>query len=205
METAASNRILTIPNVVSFIRLLGVGAFWWVLIVDDNIVLAAWLVFAIGWTDWIDGYLARKLNQVSNLGKALDPVADRLMIVSAVVGGLIAGVVPAVIAIPLLVREAIMGLLTVYLASRGGGTLQVRYLGKAATFALYGAIPAFYLAAAEFLESLMSGLAWFFGVLGLILYWYVMVEYIGDIRTALLRVESPHQSDAITEENDVGT
>jgi cardiolipin synthase len=205
VETAASNRILTVPNLVSFVRLLGVGVFWWVLIVDDNIVLSAWLIFAIGWTDWIDGYLARKLNQVSNLGKALDPVADRVMIVSAVVGGMIAGVVPAVIGLPLLIREVIMGLLTLYLAARGGGTLEVRYLGKAATFALYGAIPAFYLAAAGFLEGLMWVLAWFFGILGLILYWYVMVEYIGDIRTALPGVESPHKSDAITEENDVGT
>lgn len=205
MEPAASNRILTVPNLISFARLLGVGVFWWVLIVEDNIAHSAWLIFIIGWTDWIDGYLARKLNQVSKLGKALDPIADRLMIVSAVVGGLIAGVVPPVIAIPLLIREAIMGVLTLYLASRGGGTLEVRYLGKAATFALYGAIPAFYLLAAGFLESLMSVLAWFFGILGLILYWYVMVEYIGDIRTALAGVESPHQTAAITEENDAGT
>jgi cardiolipin synthase len=190
---------------VSFVRLLGVGVFWWVLIVEDDIALSAWLIFAIGWTDWIDGYLARKLNQVSKLGKALDPIADRLMIVSAVVGGMIAGVVPPVIALPLLIREGIMGILTLYLASRGGGTLEVRYLGKAATFALYGAIPAFYLAAAGFLEGLMLVLAWFFGILGLVLYWYVMVEYVGDIRTALARVESPHQTAAITEENDVGT
>jgi cardiolipin synthase len=190
---------------VSFVRLLGVGVFWWVLIVEDDIALSAWLIFAIGWTDWIDGYLARKLNQVSKLGKALDPIADRLMIVSAVVGGMIAGVVPPVIALPLLIREGIMGILTLYLASRGGGTLEVRYLGKAATFALYGAIPAFYLAAAGFLEGPMLVLAWFFGILGLVLYWYVMVEYVGDIRTALARVESPHQTAAITEENDVGT
>ncbi|MEX1092969.1 MAG: CDP-alcohol phosphatidyltransferase family protein, partial [Acidimicrobiia bacterium] len=95
MERTASDRILTLPNAVSFARLLGVGVFWWVLVVDDNIALAAWLIFIIGWTDWIDGYLARKLDQVTKLGKALDPVADRLMIVSAVVGGLVVGVVPA--------------------------------------------------------------------------------------------------------------
>jgi cardiolipin synthase (CMP-forming) len=191
--------------VISFTRLLGVGLFWWVLLVDDNIALAAWLIFTIGWTDWIDGYLARKLDQVTNLGKALDPVADRLMIVSSVVGGLIAGVVPPVIAIPLLIREALMGILTLYLMSRGGGTLDVRYLGKTATFFLYGAIPAFYLAAAGFLEGLMLALAWFFGVLGLILYWYVLVEYIGDIRTALPGVKSPHAPDGQTEENDAGS
>ena len=89
-----SDRILTIPNLVSFARLLGVGWFWWALVAQDDIVLAAWLIFFIGWTDWIDGYLARRLNQVSELGKILDPVADRLMIISAVVGGLVVGVVP---------------------------------------------------------------------------------------------------------------
>jgi len=199
VERTASDRILTLPNAVSFARLLGVGVFWWVLVVDDNIALAAWLIFIIGWTDWIDGFLARKLDQVTKLGKALDPVADRVMIVSAVVGGLIVGVVPAVIAIPLLVREALMGGLTLYLAVRGGGTLEVRYLGKAATFALYGAIPAFYLAAAGFLEGLMLVLAWFFGVLGLILYWYVLVEYVGDVRSALPDVKSLHEPDGFTQ------
>lgn len=173
--------------------------------VDDNIALAAWLIFIIGWTDWIDGYLARKLDQVTKLGKALDPVADRVMIVSAVVGGLVAGVVPPAIAIPLLVREALMGLLTLYLMSRGGGTLDVRYLGKAATFFLYGAIPAFYLAAAGFFENWLLAIAWFFGVLGLVLYWYVLVEYIGDVRTALPGVKSPHEPDGLTEENDAGS
>ena len=205
MEPTPSDRILTLPNAVSFARLLGVGVFWWVLVAEDNIALAAWLIFIIGWTDWIDGFLARRLNQVTKLGKALDPVADRLMIVSAVVGGLVTGVVPAIIAVPLLVREALMGLLTVYLAMRGGGTLEVRYLGKAATFALYGAIPAFYLAAAGFLEDLMLVLAWFFGILGLMLYWYVLVEYVGDVRTALPDVKSLHEPDGLTKENDAGS
>jgi len=205
VERTASDRILTLPNAVSFARLLGVGLFWWVLVVDDNIALAAWLIFIIGWTDWIDGYLARKLDQVTKLGKALDPVADRLMIVSAVVGGLIVGVVPPIIAIPLLVREVLMGVLTAVLAYRGGGTLDVRYLGKVATFALYGAIPAFYLAAAGFREPLMLVLAWFFGFLGLVLYWYVLVEYVGDVRSALPNVESLHEPDGFSKENDAGS
>ncbi|MGH3668802.1 MAG: CDP-alcohol phosphatidyltransferase family protein, partial [Acidimicrobiia bacterium] len=63
-DTAASNRILTIPNLVSFVRLLGIPVFWWALLVEDNVALAAWLIFIIGWTDWIDGYLARRLGQV---------------------------------------------------------------------------------------------------------------------------------------------
>lgn len=190
-EAVAANRVLTIPNLVSFVRLLAVGLFWWVLLVQDDIALAAWLVFTIGWTDWIDGYLARRLNQVSELGKVLDPVADRLMIASAVIGGLIVGVVPVVVGVLLIVREVVVGLLALYLAARGGGTIEVRYYGKLATFLLYGAIPGFYLAAAGFLEWLLLPAAWVAAVIGLALYWYVALLYLGDTRRRLAALKSP--------------
>jgi cardiolipin synthase (CMP-forming) len=189
-DTAPSKRILTVPNLVSFVRLLGIPLFWWVLLVDDNVALAAWLIFIIGWTDWIDGYLARRLGQVSELGKILDPVADRLMIGSAVIGGLMAGVLPAWFGWGLIAREALVGAVALNLAARGGGTVEVRFMGKAATFALYGAIPAFYLAAAGFLEGLMWPVAWFLGIIGLVLYWYVAFLYIGDSRATLAALES---------------
>lgn len=190
-EAVASNRILTIPNLVSFARLLSVGLFWWVLLVQDEIAIAAWLVFIIGWTDWIDGYLARRLDQVSKLGTVLDPVADRLMIASAVIGGLIVGVLPVFIGVLLIVREVLVALLAAYLGARGGGTIDVRYLGKLATFLLYGAIPGFYLAAAGFLEGLMRPAAWITMVVGLSLYWYVAVLYAGDARRRLAALKSP--------------
>ncbi len=191
MTTAKpSDRIFTVPNLVTLVRLVGVGVFWWVLLAEDNVVAAAWLIFLIGWTDWVDGYLARRLDQVSRLGQALDPVADRLMIVSAVVGGLIAGVVPTPIGIPLLVREGLMAVVTLVLVAGGRGTLEVRYAGKLATFLLYGAIPAFYLAAAGFLPDLMRPVAWVTGVVGLALYWYVTILYLGDARRARRRLES---------------
>lgn len=196
-----SNRVLTIPNLVSFVRLIGVGVFWWVILVEENIGLAAWLIFLIGWTDWIDGYLARKLNQVSELGKALDPIADRLMIVSAVVGGLIVGVVPGWIGIPLLIREAIMVVVALVLVARGGRTLPVRKLGKWATFIIYGAIPSFYLAGADVLPDLFLPLAWISGAIGLGLYWFVMFQYIGDARERLSGLESPSTQASGIEEN----
>lgn len=190
-EAVSSNRILTIPNLVSFIRLLGVGLFWWVLLVEDNIEAAAWLVFIIGWTDWIDGYLARRLNQVSDLGKILDPVADRLMIASAVIGGLIVGVLPVVVGVLLIAREVLVGVVALVLASRGGGTVEVRYAGKVATFLLYGAIPGFYLAAAGFLDWLLLPASWIAAIIGLALYWYVAILYIGDSRRRLAALKSP--------------
>ena len=190
-EAVNTNRILTIPNLVSFARLLGVGLFWWVLMVQDNIPLAGWLVVIIGWTDWIDGYLARRLNQVSDLGKVLDPVADRLMIASAVIGGLIVGAVPVVVGVLLIVREVVVALVALYLAAKGGGTIDVRYLGKVATFILYGAIPGFFVATAGVLDWLILPAAWLAAVVGLVLYWYVALLYIGDTRRRLAELKSP--------------
>lgn len=191
-DTQGSDRILTIPNLVTFVRLLGVGVFWWVLLVEENIGLAAILIFVIGWTDWIDGYLARKLDQVSKLGTALDPIADRLMIASAVIGGMIVDppVVPLVIGLGLIARELVMGAVALILLSKGGGTLEVRYLGKVATFILYGAIPLFYLAAIDFLGVVTALLAWVSGVVGLAMYWYVTFQYVGDARKVLAEVKS---------------
>jgi len=192
-----SERVFTVPNIITFIRLLGVPVFWWVLLVEENVGLAAVFIFVIGWTDWIDGYLARRLNQETKLGAALDPIADRLMIASAVIGGLIAGVVPAAIGVLLIVREVFMGIVTLVLMGKGAGTLEVRYLGKLATFILYGAIPAFYLAEAGFFTDLLKPLAWIGGVAGLALYWWVAFQYVGDARAKLANVESP----AIAEES----
>lgn len=190
IEEQVSDRIFTIPNIISFIRLLGVGVFWWVLLGLDNVGLAAVFIFVIGWTDWIDGYLARRLNQVTKLGKALDPVADRLMIASAVVGGMIVGALPLWVGWLLIAREAFMGVVTLVLVWRGGAVLSVRYLGKMATFLLYGAIPGFYLIEAGFLVDILTPLTWVSAIAGLIIYWFVAFQYVGDARAVLVELES---------------
>jgi cardiolipin synthase len=190
-ETVASSRILTIPNLVSFARLLAIPFFWWVLLGKDDIALAGWLVLIIGLTDWVDGYLARRLNQVSELGKALDPVADRLLIASAIIGGLIVGALPVAFGALLIAREVLVAGMAIYLKSRTGGQIDVRWLGKAATFLLYGSIPAFYQAAAGVAEAFMLTVAWAMGGVGLALYWYVAFLYLGDTRRQLAGLESP--------------
>ena len=187
-ESAPDERLLanvwTVPNAVTFVRLLTVPWFWWLLARDD-IGVAGVVVFVIGSTDWVDGYLARRLGQVSRLGAILDPVADRAMIASALIGGVVVGVVPAVIGIPLLVREAGVGIAAMVLASRGKKELEVRYQGKVATFVLYGAIPAFYLTGAGILASFFAPGAWIAGSAGLVLYWWVGTRYFLDIRGRL--------------------
>lgn len=185
------DRILTIPNLVSFIRLLAIPYFWWVLLAQERIALAAGLIFIIGGTDWVDGYLARRLNQVSEFGKLLDPVADRLMIASALIGGLIAGVVPGVIGWPLIFREVVVGGSALFLWVRGGKALEVKALGKVATFLLYGSIASFYFEAADVLRWMFVPPAWIAGVVGLVLYYWVGADYLAEVRRSVSSLESP--------------
>ncbi len=189
-EEQVSSRILTVPNVVSFIRLLAVPVFWWLLLGEENTTAATVLFIAVATTDWLDGYLARRLDQVTRLGKALDPVADRLMIASAVIAGLIAGIVPAVIGIILIAREIYMAVVTFVVVSRKGGVLDVRWLGKLATFIVYGSIAAFYLETIGFLPWLAEPVAWLGSCVGLVLYWVTAIQYTGDARRITSKLES---------------
>lgn len=179
------DRVWTIPNAVSFARLLAIPYFWYVLLGQDRIGLAALLIFVIGSTDWLDGYLARRLSQESELGAFLDPLADRLMIGSALIAGLIAGVLPPIVGWPLIAREVVVGSGAAFVASRGGGRLDVRYLGKLATFIIYGAIPSFYLSEAGIAPVFFTPAAWISGSIGLFLYWWVALVYLGDARRAV--------------------
>ncbi len=196
-EEQVSNRVFTIPNVISFLRLAVIPLFWWLVLGAEEIAAATILYAVVATTDWVDGYLARRLNQVTRLGKALDPVADRLMITSAVIAGLIGEIVPPVIGITLIVREVYMAVVAFALVARRGGTLAVRGLGKVATFVIYSAIGWFYMAEIPFLPFLTRPLAWVVGIGGLILYWVTAIQYTGDA----LRVVSELESAASPEES----
>lgn len=191
-DPTPEDRVLTIPNLISFARILGVGWFLWLLLVADDVTGAAILLFVIGSTDWVDGFLARRLDQVTELGRKLDPVADRLAMVAAVVGGAIATVdgerlLPLWLVIGLIVREVVMAIAVWAFLRRTGETIHVRWLGKAATFLLYGAIPSLYLGAA-----LAGGWGSVFrwaglaaGAIGLALYVVVAVQYLLEMRARL--------------------
>ena len=113
------------------------------------------------------------------------------MIIAALIGGLIAEVVPAVIVVPLLARELVVGVAAILLASRTGRRLEVRFRGKAATFLIYGSVASFYLAAAGVAPWLFTPPAWICGVIGLVLYWDVALLYLKDVTAGLSSVESP--------------
>lgn len=173
--------MLTIPNLISFVRLLLVPVFLWLLFGRDNVAGAGWLLGVIGSTDWIDGYLARRLDQVSKVGEFLDPLADRLAVASAVVGGLIAGVLVPWFAWAIIVREVLIAGGALFVGAKAGAKLQVRRLGKLATLMLYSAIAWLYIAVGADVTWL-EWLAWAVGVPGIVLYWVVGFQYFGDAR-----------------------
>lgn len=176
-------RIVTIPNLISLARLLAVGWFLWLLLAEDRVLMAAIVFLVIGSTDWVDGTLARALDQETELGRLLDPIADRVALVAAVVGGTIAGIVPLAITILLVTREVVMALAAAWFLRTTGETLHVRWLGKAATFLLYGAVPSFYLGALGVAGDLFTVVGWVAGLVGLALYGWVAVAYLGEIRS----------------------
>ena len=174
--------VLTIPNIISFARLLLVPLFLWLLLGSpDSAAGAGWLLVLIGSTDWIDGYLARRLDQVTELGKFLDPLADRLAVGAAVVGGLISGDLPRWFAIAIIAREAVIGAGAVVLLAMGGAKLDVRPLGKLATLLLYASVAWFFIGEGTPFEPLVWG-AYATGVPGLVAYYVVAVQYLSDAR-----------------------
>ncbi len=176
---AASDRVLTLPNLISFARIVLVFVFAWLVLVADEIAVAGWLLAVIGSTDWVDGYLARRLGQVTEIGKLLDPVADRLAMVTAVLAGLVAGVLPVWFGWALIIREALIAGGALVVGVRAGRKVAVRTLGKAATLLLYASVAWFYIGVGTPFRPLEVA-AWVAGVPGLVLYYVVGVQYFAD-------------------------
>ena len=140
------DRVLTLPNLLSVLRLLGVPLFLWLLLGPHADGWAIIVLALAGVTDWADGKLARALGQSSRLGALLDPAADRLYIVATLVAFVIRDVVPLWVVVVLLGRELVLGVTLLVLRRDGWPPLQVHYLGKAATFLLLYAFPLLLLA-----------------------------------------------------------
>lgn len=177
-----------VPNLVSLLRLALIPVFLW-LVAQGSHGWAGVLLGVIGATDWVDGYLARRLGQVTEIGKFLDPLADRIAVALAVIAGLVTGVLPAWFAWTLIVREVLIALGSIYGWRNGVTKLDVRYLGKLATFMLYFAITFFYMGEGFDLD-LLTVAAWIIGVPGLVIYYWVGVQYFGDMRRAVAEAGS---------------
>lgn len=178
-EPSGEDRVLTIPNLLSLLRLGSIPVFLWLLFGRDNRYGAAWLLGGLGATDWVDGYVARRFNQVSTVGKVLDPAADRLLVGVGVIAIMIDGSVPAWVGWATIVREALVTLAVLGLAAVGAKRIDVQWVGKAGTFALMTAFP-FFLASEStaFWADQARLLAWIFAIPGLALAWYAAASYV---------------------------
>ena len=185
-EVAVSHRVLTIPNIISIIRLAGVPLFLWLVLVPEADGWALAVLFVSGLTDWLDGYLARKLHQTSKLGAILDPVADRLYILSTVIGLGMRDIIPWWVALLLPARDAFLWCLVPFLRTRGYSSLPVHFLGKAATANLLYAFPLLLLGdGTGVLAMLAKVFGWAFAIWGTGLYWWAGLLYAWQVRKLL--------------------
>ena len=176
----------TVPNLITLIRLLCIPLFLWLLFGRDDVVAAALLLGGLGATDWVDGFLARRYGWVSELGKVLDPTADRLLFVVGVGGIIVAGAAPLWFAWLVVIREALFGGTVAILTMFGMKRFDVTLLGKAATLCLMIAMPAFMLGSSDLASApLFQLLGWAFGIPGLVLSYYTAIRYIPTLRTNL--------------------
>ncbi|MGA8994578.1 MAG: CDP-alcohol phosphatidyltransferase family protein [Nocardioidaceae bacterium] len=183
---AVSHRVLTIPNVISFIRLAGLPLFLWLILVPEADGWALAVLFVSGVSDYADGYLARRLDQASKVGEILDPVADRLYILSTVVGLAVRGIIPWWVAVILPARDAFLWCLVPFLRTRGYSSLPVHFLGKAATANLLYAFPLLLLGDAEGTLPLLAKIVgWAFAIWGMGLYWWAGLLYAWQVRLLL--------------------
>ena len=178
------DNVWTLPNLFTLIRLLCLPFFLYLLFVQDNRAGAAWLLVGLGSTDWVDGYLARRLDQTSEFGKVFDPTVDRLLFIVSVTAIIIDGSIPLWFGIALLARELVVGaMMAIATLFFGMERFGVTWLGKCATFMLMGAVPAFLVSNADVWESDFFGVvAWVIGIPGLALSYWTAIAYIPLVR-----------------------
>lgn len=180
-----SQELRSVPNLLSLLRLLLVPVFLWLLLAD-HLIWALIVLAAAGASDWLDGVIARKFNQITELGKVLDPAADRLYIFATLIGLTINGNIPLWLAVVIIARDVMLLLVYPLLATHGYGPLPVHFLGKAGTFALLYALPLLLMAdiwpQADFL---ILPLAWAFAYWGIAMYWIAGFIYVNQVRKLL--------------------
>jgi cardiolipin synthase len=185
-DQARRSAVWTLPNAVSALRLLGVPVFLWLVLGPKADVLALLLLMFSGFTDWLDGFLARRLNQTSKLGEILDPVADRLYILAVVVGLAVRDIIPWWVALILPARDAFLWCLVPFLRTRGYSALPVHFLGKAATFNLLYAFPLLFIGdGTGTIATLGKMFGWAFAIWGIGLYWWAGLLYAWQVRKLL--------------------
>ena len=178
-EPYDTDRVVTLPNALSLIRLLGVPVFLWLLLDGSHDVAAIIVVAVGGLTDLLDGYLARRLNQRSRLGQLLDPAADRLYILATLIGLAVRGIVPVWLVLLLVARDLVLVGMVPVLKTRGFTSLPVHVIGKAATFLLLYAFPLVLLGLGDSPAAVAARvIGWACLIWGTWLYWWAGLLYV---------------------------
>jgi len=174
-----NDRIFTVPNLISVLRILCIPLFVWVLFGAENRSAAAILLAVLGATDWVDGWIARRFNQTSELGKILDPTADRLLLIVSIPSLIIDGSIPLWFALLALIRELLVGGATVSLALIGARRIDVLWWGKTGTFAMLFAVPSFLAGESTIsISDFFAVFAYISGIPGLLISWFAAFMYI---------------------------
>ena len=202
-EEPGLDRVLTVPNVVTALRLLCVPVFLWLLFGAHRQTAAAVLLAVLGATDWVDGFVARRYHQVSTVGKVLDPAADRVLVGTAVIAVTVYGAVPVWFATATLVREVLVSATVLTLAALGARRIDVLWIGKAGTFGLMFAYPAFLLGHGDAAwQTVITDIAWVTGGVGLALAWIAAVAYLVPARKALAEGRADRRRPAVRHETE---
>ncbi|TMR13549.1 CDP-alcohol phosphatidyltransferase family protein [Nonomuraea turkmeniaca] len=182
-ETSAEDRIWTVPNLLSFLRLLGVPVFLWLVLGPKADGWAIGVLAVAGFTDWLDGKIARAFNQTSKLGRLIDPAADKLYVFATILALLLREVIPWWLVAVILARELFVASCFPVLRKYGYRALQVHFLGKAAMFNLMYAFPLLFLAShTGWYADIARIVGWAFALWGTGLYWWSAVLYVVQVR-----------------------
>lgn len=188
-RSGVGQQILTIPNIISVARLAGVPVFVWLVLGVRSQAGDWWavsLLAASGVSDWLDGKIARAMNQQSRLGEVLDPAADRLYIVATIVALAVRAIISWWLVAVLAARELVLGVALVALRRAGYGPLQVSFVGKAATLCLLYAFPLLFLGSHQTSYAVIARVfGWAFALWGTALYWWAAALYLEQARRVL--------------------
>ncbi len=178
-DPMSRRRFVTIPNLITLVRLACLPIFVWLLLGRDDRLAAGALLGVLGATDWVDGWVARRFDQVSDVAKILDPVVDRLLFFVSIVAIIIADAAPLWFCLAVLVREIVIAVATLVLAALGARRIDVTWVGKAATFGLMFAFPGFLWASTDWvLQPFFEVATWLFGLPALVLSYYAAALYV---------------------------
>lgn len=176
------DRIWTVPNVLTFLRLCAIPVFLYLLFGKDRPGPAGFLLGCLSATDWVDGWVARRFNQVSNFGKMFDPVVDRVLLVFSIGGIIIYRGVPLWLGITVVAREVVLSLFVIYITYRGVKRLDVTWFGKKGTFFIMMAFPSILISTdtvwPHWVTSFYHWLGWLSVPPGLVFSSIALVQYL---------------------------